>query len=216
MRSGCMKPLMIGSSPIAAISVTSRARSSGSAWMRRTCSSQGTRPTPVSPQAAVKLNGWNVWKPRRMDTVRPWTWGRTATPSAAAWPARSSRRRHWSGSALFCSSANVIGRPTALDSRRIQSTSRSGAARSSPSAPAAASSNTPVPSSPSTAPMPNSSSSAANVPGTGSPSIARWASVREVENPRAPARMPSRTMAAMAAMSSVVAGSLAAPRSPIT
>ena len=109
-----------------------------------------------------------------------------------------------------------MGRPTALDSRRIQSTSRSGAARSSPSTPAAASSNTPAPSSPSTAPMPNSSSSAANVPGTGSPSMARWARVRDVENPSAPARMPSRTMAAIAAMSSGVAGSLAAPRSPMT
>ena len=50
--------------------------------------------------------------------------------------------------------------------------------------------------------MPNSSSSAANVPGTGSPSIARCMIVRDVENPSAPASMPSRTMAAMPAMSS--------------
>ena len=64
--------------------------------------------------------------------------------------------------------------------------------------------------------MPNSSSSAAKVPGTGSPSIARWASVRLVEKPRAPASMPARTMAAMASMSSAVAGSLRAPRSPMT
>ena len=59
--------------------------------------------------------------------------------------------------------------------------------------------------------MPNSSSSAANVPGTGSPSMARWASVRLVEKPSAPASMPARTMAAIASMSSAVAGSLRAP-----
>ena len=45
--------------------------------------------------------------------------------------------------------------------------------------------------------MPNSSSSAAKVPGTGSPSMARWAMVREVEKPRAPAAMASRPVAAI-------------------
>ena len=64
--------------------------------------------------------------------------------------------------------------------------------------------------------MPNSSSSAANVPGTGSPSIAMCAIVRLVEKPSAPASMPSRTMRAIASMSSAVAGSFLAPRSPIT
>ena len=64
--------------------------------------------------------------------------------------------------------------------------------------------------------MPISSSAAANVPGTGSPSMARWRSVREVVNPSAPAATPSRTIAAMPAMSSAVAGWLRAPRSPIT
>ena len=64
--------------------------------------------------------------------------------------------------------------------------------------------------------MPNSSSSAANVPGTGSPSIAMCAIVRLVEKPSAPASMPSRTMRAIASMSSGVAGSFFAPRSPIT
>ena len=64
--------------------------------------------------------------------------------------------------------------------------------------------------------MPNSSSSAANVPGTGSPSMARWASVRDVEKPRAPAAIASLTIAFIASMSSGVAGSLRAPRSPIT
>ena len=64
--------------------------------------------------------------------------------------------------------------------------------------------------------MPNSSSSAANVPGTGSPVIARCTMVREVEKPRAPAATASRTIAAMRATSAGVAGSLRAPRSPIT
>ncbi len=49
----------------------------------------------------------------------------------------------------------------------------------------------PVPSSPSARPMPNSSSSAANVPGTGSPSIAMCAMVRDVETPSAPAVIAS-------------------------
>jgi hypothetical protein len=82
--------------------------------------------------------------------------------------------------------------------------------------PAGASSKTPVPASDSARPIANSSSSAANVPGTGSPSMARWAIVREVETPSAPASMPSRTMRAICSMSSGVAGSLRAPRSPIT
>ena len=64
--------------------------------------------------------------------------------------------------------------------------------------------------------MPNSSSSAAKVPGTGSPEMARCASVRLVEKPRAPATTASRTMAAIASMSAGVAGSLLAPRSPMT
>ena len=114
-----------------------------------------------------------------------------ARPRPRRRPTRSSSRFHDVGSLLFWVSANVTGRSIAADRRRIQSISRSGAARSSPSAPAGASSNTPVPSSPSTRPMPNSSSSAANVPGTGSPSMARWASVRLVEKPSAPASMPS-------------------------
>jgi hypothetical protein len=42
------------------------------------------------------------------------------------------------------------------------------------------------------------------------------AMVRLVENPRAPASMPSRTIAAISSMSSGVAGSFLAPRSPIT
>ena len=45
--------------------------------------------------------------------------------------------------------------------------------------------------------------------------MARCASVREVEKPSAPASIASCTMRAIAAMSSAVAASLRAPRSPI-
>src|ERR1700741_4964567 len=55
-------------------------------------------------------------------------------------------------------------------------------------------------------PRPNSSSSAANVPGTGSPSMARCPMVREVENPSAPASIASVTNRPLALMSSGVAG----------
>ncbi len=57
---------------------------------------------------------------------------------------------------------------------------------------------------------------AANVPGTSRPSTALCSSSRFTETPTAPAATPSVTSAAMRAMSSSVAGSLAAPRSPIT
>ena len=77
-------------------------------------------------------------------------------------------------------------------------------------------SKTPCPSSPSTRPMPSSSSWLAKVPGTSSPSLARWSMVRDVVKPTAPAAIASRTMSAICAMSSGVAASLRAPRSPIT
>ncbi len=125
-------------------------------------------------------------------------------------------RRQLSGSWSFWVRAKLTGRPIAAESRRIQSISRSGAARSSPSAPAGASSKIPPPASASARPMPNSSSSAAKVPGTGSPSMAMCAIVRDVDTPSAPAAIASRTIPAMAAMSSAVAGSFFAPRSPIT
>ena len=64
--------------------------------------------------------------------------------------------------------------------------------------------------------MPTSSSASAVRVGVCSPVLVRWFRVREVEKPRAPASMASRARAAMAPMSSGVAGSWRAPRSPIT
>ena len=64
--------------------------------------------------------------------------------------------------------------------------------------------------------MANNSSSAANVPGTGSPSIARCVIVRLVEKPKAPAVIASSARRAISATSAGVAGSFFAPRIPIT
>ena len=64
--------------------------------------------------------------------------------------------------------------------------------------------------------MPITSASSAVVPGTSSPSLARCRMVREVLKPSAPARSPSRTSAAISAISAGVAFSFFAPRSPIT
>ena len=146
----------------------------------------GSDAAPIGAHDGQYANGWNVCRPSNNVTGRPATCGRTLAPSARASAQSSSIRCQASGSWSFWVSANVTGRPIAADSLRIQAISRSGAARSSPSAPAGASSNTPVPSSPRTRPIPNSSSSAANVPGTGSPSIAMCAIVRLVEKPNAP------------------------------
>ena len=118
------------------------------------------------------------------------------------------RPRHASGAASICSSVNDTGRPRSSDSFTIHAISRSGASRSSPDAPSGASSNTARPPRCIARPSANSSSSAANVPGTGRPSMARWPSVRDVEKPSAPASIASCTIGAIAAISSGVAGSL--------
>ena len=126
------------------------------------------------------------------------TWGaprlrREPPPRDAAASAAARSRRHCSGSASFCRHANVTGRPVSRDSVSIQESSGSSGMRSD------ATSSTPRPGSPRTRPMPIISSAAANVPGTHSPSMARWRSVRELEKPSAPAATPSRTIAAIAA-----------------
>ena len=82
--------------------------------------------------------------------------------------------------------------------------------------PATMASNTPWPELPMARAKARTSSSGAKVPGTGRPDLALWPMVREVVKPTAPTAMASPMMADMAAMSSAVASSLAAPRSPIT
>ena len=64
--------------------------------------------------------------------------------------------------------------------------------------------------------MPASSSAAAVSVGVQSPRLVRWLRVREVVKPSAPASTASPASRAISAISSAVAGSRAAPRSPIT
>ena len=64
--------------------------------------------------------------------------------------------------------------------------------------------------------MPYNSSGVAFVPGTSSPLLLRCSGVRDVEKPSAPARSASSVSLLICAMSSAVATSLFAPRSPMT
>ena len=129
---------------------------------------------------------------------------------------RSRRRRQSSGAMSCCTQPNVTGRSISSASRRIQSSSRSGAAMSSPWMPAGASSNTPRPT-----PAQRARRARTARPrrrtcrAPTSPSLPRCSTVRDVVIPSAPASMPSATSAAMRAISSGVAGSLRMPRSPI-
>ena len=118
----------------------------------------------------------------------------------AASSTSASSSRHWSGSTSFwMQREGDRAAGSRAESRRIQSTSCARARRGPrPSRRRARARRRRAPSSPSARPMPNSSSSAANVPGTGSPSIARCTIVREVEKPSAPAAIASRTIAAIA------------------
>ena len=131
-------------------------------------------------------------------------------PSARASSMR--RRRSWWNSSLFGLSTivNDSGRPdTSHMSRNIRN-SRSRSVKSETSW------NTPVPPAPTAAAMPTSSSAAAVRVGVKSPVDVLWFAVRLVEKPRAPAAIPSAARRPIAAMSSAVASSRFAPRSPIT
>ncbi len=78
------------------------------------------------------------------------------------------------------------------------------------------SSTTPWPASATPSAIASSSSARARRDGVGSPDAVRWFSVRDVENPIAPARRASVASARMAAVSSSVASSRRAARSPMT
>ena len=110
---------------------------------------------------------------------------RAARRAPAARSAASSSRRHWSGSASFCSSAKVTGRPVAA--RDLLHPRRARAPRASGRRPARARRG-PARRAPGrcrAARRPRRT-----CPGTGSPSIARWSSVRDVVKPSAPAAIP--------------------------
>ena len=155
-------------------------------------------------------------------TDRGMIWGRKTAPSRLASAAASSTSRQWPGSSNSCATVKVTGRPLARAAATRRGISSMGFARSPPSrsndpmVPATMASNTPWPDDPSARAKASTSSSGAYVPGTGRPDRALCPMVRDVVKPTAPAAMASPTIADMAAMSSAVASSLAAPRSPIT
>ena len=152
-------------------------------------------PVSAAPGRRGRRRRSSRWSgdPTADRSARPATWGQMSAPSSTASSDASISSRHRSGRGVDLDQGE---RDRASDRRpRAGASSRppcAGPTMSSPAAPWGASSNTPVPSSPSAAPMPNSSSSAAKVPGTGSPSMATWAMVRDVENPSAPAAIASR------------------------
>ena len=126
------------------------------------------------------------------------------SPSAWAASRRSSFDRYPVPAAV-CRSENDNGRPDArIISRRVSPSLRSLKSDTTWS--------TPRPVSPMARAMPTSSSRAAVRVGVGSPRLVRWLSVREVVNPRAPARTPAAAMAPISAISAAVAGSRSAPR----
>ena len=136
------------------------------------------------------------------------TWPLIGNPSAAAPEMRSRSDPQW---ARWSSAATEMlsGRPDSSTMRRNvpNSVSRSRKSETTSSTP---------PASLISLAMPTSSSAAAVSVGVGSPRLVLWFMVREVVNPRAPAAIPSRTMRPISPISSTVAASRWAPRSPIT
>ena len=141
--------------------------------------------------------------------------GRRPAPAPRARP-RSPRRsrRGCGGSGAGCAAparqrSRAAGRDTSAIARNVPiSSSRSMKSETT--------CNTPAPVAPIALAMPTSSSRAAVSVGVGSPVLVRWFSVREVVNPSAPAVTASAAMRPISAISSGVAASRLAPRSPIT
>ena len=108
--------------------------------------------------------------------------GRPARFASAMW---ASRRRQLSGARSFCRMVIAIGRRLRSTTRRSMANSASRSWKSEITC------SQPAPTLPMAAPMAVSSSSAAVSVGIGRPSSVLWLSVREVEKPKAPARMPA-------------------------
>ena len=75
---------------------------------------------------------------------------------------------------------------------------------------------TPAPASRSPSARATASRSSVLTDGASSPALVRWARLREVDTPSAPASTASRTSRRISARSSSVGGSSSAPRVPIT
>ena len=129
------------------------------------------------------------------------TWARMTSPSAFATSRRDRISRHVSGVTCDCMSDTESGRPEDSAMLRRMANSAAGSSKSEITC------RTPVPKAPRADAIPTSSSAAAVKLGVCSPRLDLWLTVRDVVNPRAPARTASVARAAMAAMSSAVAGS---------
>ena len=151
-------------------------------------------------------------KPISIPAGRALTCMRSLAPSATAVSVQRRMRRQSPGLRSDCARMKETGSPVSRERSRIHTTS----SRKRPSMPpmpkSVAISNTPWPARPQARPMPISSSWPAKVPGTGTPSMERCSMVRDEEKPSAPARSPSSTMSAMAAM--VITGRVLVGRPP--
>ncbi len=148
------------------------------------------------------------WSPSRSPTARGATWARISTPAAVASESSASCRRH--ASPRVCTNENESGRPDSSAIRRKIANSASTSAKSETTW------STPRPVVPIARAMPTSSSALAVRVGVNSPRLVRWFNVRDVVKPSAPCSIAARASVAISSMSSPVAGSRCAPRSPIT
>ena len=190
-------------SPVASIS---RRRTSGS----MSAASRAARsPLRYGAQTGLRMKGSSVVsRPNRTPIGRTATWACTGSPLPAATAMRSSTLRY--PPRLFWLSEMKVRVPVSAATRANTSNSPSRSSKSETT------SNAPRPVSRIALAIPISSAPAAPNVGVRSPLLVRWLSVLEVENPNAPAATPSRTRRPISAISSGVAASRAAPRSPMT
>ena len=135
-------------------------------------------------------------------------WAGPRPPRPRSGPGGRARPRDGGGSAP---ARGTAGTPVRATMARTNSNSPSVSGQKSE-----ISSTTPCPASATPRAMASSSSVPARSDGVGSPLAVRWFSVRDVEKPMAPARRASVARRRMAAVSSGVASSSRAARSPMT
>ena len=173
---------------------------------------------PARRRSGGWCSGWKVWRPSSRPMGRPVTCGRSGTPAVGGLAREVEEAPPVVGRDVVLHEPVGDGRPVSAASRRIQSSSRSGADRSSPWMPAGASSNTPRPTSGQRAADARTARPRRRTcPGTGSPSMARCSDRARgaSRRPRRPRSPPARC-APSRRCRRCVAGSLRAPRSPIT
>ena len=163
----------------------------------------------ISRYTGLVSSGCSVHSsPNTRPTGRGATWPVIGTPAALASPSSSSSRRQ--AVPRTCSNENESGRPDRSAIRRNIENSPSTSLKSETTC------STPRPLFPISSAIPISSSASAVSVGVNSPRLVRWFIVRDVVKPSAPASIAPRASRAIASMSSVVAASRRAPRSPMT